>query len=80
MSSMLNAFSDLVKTRDGQSDSESATPDQRTTKIETNGLDFYYGDQQALFDISMTIPERPSPPSSDRPVAEKVRSSAPSTG
>ncbi|MFG0297570.1 MAG: phosphate ABC transporter ATP-binding protein PstB [Maioricimonas sp. JB045] len=58
MSSMLNAFSDLVKTRDGQSDSESATPDQRTTKIETNGLDFYYGDQQALFDISMTIPER----------------------
>ncbi|WP_231746735.1 phosphate ABC transporter ATP-binding protein PstB [Maioricimonas rarisocia] len=58
MSSMLNAFSDLVKTREGQADTASEARDQRTTKIETSGLDFYYGDQQALFDISMTIPER----------------------
>ncbi|QDU37154.1 Phosphate import ATP-binding protein PstB 3 [Maioricimonas rarisocia] len=55
---MLNAFSDLVKTREGQADTASEARDQRTTKIETSGLDFYYGDQQALFDISMTIPER----------------------
>ncbi|MFG0333945.1 MAG: phosphate ABC transporter ATP-binding protein, partial [Maioricimonas sp. JB049] len=55
---MMNAFSDLVKTRDGQANSTPEARDQRKTKIETRGLDFYYGDQQALFNISMTIPER----------------------
>ena len=31
---------------------------QRSTKVVADSLSFFYGDQQALFDVSMSIPER----------------------
>ena len=49
----LNAFTELVS-------KESAAADQtpRKTIIRARGLDFFYGPQQALFDVSLDIPER----------------------
>ena len=47
------SYTDVVKDR-------SPAPVQalRPVKIETRGLNFYYGDRQALFDISLAIAER----------------------
>ena len=47
------SYTDVVKDR-------SPAPAQapRPVKIETRGLNFYYGDRQALFDISLAIAER----------------------
>ncbi len=47
------SYTDVVKDR-------SPTGPQRAavTKIETRSLNFFYGERQALFDISLAIPER----------------------
>jgi phosphate transport system ATP-binding protein len=46
------SYTDVVKDRAPQS------PGSRTIKIETKGLNFFYGQSQALFDISLTMMER----------------------
>lgn len=53
MSSPLNAFSKLFN---AQSDSSDDGP--RSTKMSSKNLNFYYGVHQALFDITLEIPER----------------------
>ncbi|WP_145031067.1 phosphate ABC transporter ATP-binding protein PstB [Caulifigura coniformis] len=47
------SYTDVVKDRQP---STAAGP--QPTKIETRGLNFFYGERQALFDISLAIPER----------------------
>jgi len=47
------SYTDVVKERQP---STAAGP--QPTKIETRGLNFFYGERQALFDISLAIPER----------------------
>ncbi len=47
------SYIDVVKDR---SPAAASTP--QATKIETRGLNFFYGERQALFDISLAIPER----------------------
>jgi len=47
------SYTDVVKDR-----TPSAAPSALATKIETRGLNFFYGDSQALFDISLAVPER----------------------
>src|SRR6476660_9767260 len=47
------SYTDVVKDR-----SPGPAPRAQQTKIETRGLNFFYGERQALFDISLTIPER----------------------
>ena len=37
---------------------EDTTPGTERVKISTRNLDFFYGDKQALFDVSMDMPER----------------------
>ena len=52
MSEQLEKFSALMKTR------KTAGVGDRAEKFAAEGLDFFYGQQQALFGISMTVPER----------------------
>jgi phosphate transport system ATP-binding protein len=47
------SYTDVVKDR-----TPSAANAALATKIETRGLNFFYSERQALFDISLTIPER----------------------
>ncbi|OAI53545.1 phosphate ABC transporter ATP-binding protein [Planctomyces sp. SCGC AG-212-M04] len=47
------SYTDVVKDR-----APSPAPAGLATKIETRGLNFFYSERQALFDISLTIPER----------------------
>ena len=47
------SYTDVVKDR-----SPAAPTRAQQIKIETRGLNFFYGDRQALFDISLVIPER----------------------
>jgi phosphate transport system ATP-binding protein len=47
------SYTDVVKDR-----APSPAPGGLATKIETRGLNFFYSERQALFDISLTIPER----------------------
>ena len=54
MSDELSKFSDLMKMRPG---GRSDRGDRRD-KFVAEKLSFFYGQQQALFDISMTVPER----------------------
>lgn len=55
MANTASSFSGLVKrpAANGEQLKES-----RKTKIQTHELNFFYGESQALFDITMTIPER----------------------
>ncbi len=55
MPNTASSFSGLVKRL---VESGEATREPRKAKIESRSLCFYYGDSQALFDISMVIPER----------------------
>lgn len=56
---MLKTFSELVQRRQdrGIEDMKPQEPGLRP-KIETRALSFYYGGKQALFDVSLTMPER----------------------
>ncbi|TWT58580.1 Phosphate import ATP-binding protein PstB 3 [Thalassoglobus neptunius] len=48
-----------IQNRDAAGDSSGeAGPVEQTTMIEARNLDFYYGENQALFDISMVVPQR----------------------
>ncbi|HVJ85965.1 MAG TPA: phosphate ABC transporter ATP-binding protein PstB [Caulifigura sp.] len=47
------SYTDVVKDR-----SPAPVQAPRPVKIETRSLNFFYGDRQALFDISLAIPER----------------------
>lgn len=53
MSSQLNAFSELFNAK---SESQDTAP--RQTKMASKSLNFFYGVQQALFGITLDIPER----------------------
>lgn len=55
MSNTATSFSGQVKRQDANGD-QSLEP--RSIKIEARNLNFFYGDHQALHDISMVIPER----------------------
>jgi phosphate transport system ATP-binding protein len=56
---MLNALSDIVRSRiDARSLTQADAPTTRKTKIEVHNLCFFYGSTQALFDVSVAIPER----------------------
>jgi phosphate transport system ATP-binding protein len=56
---MLNALSDIVRSRmDARSLTQADAPTTRKTKIEVQNLCFFYGSTQALFDVSVAIPER----------------------
>lgn len=56
---MLNAFSELVQRRpDPSADGVATDPLPVVTKIEAGNVSFFYGAQQALFNVSMKIPER----------------------
>ncbi|WP_437227411.1 phosphate ABC transporter ATP-binding protein PstB [Planctomicrobium sp. SH661] len=55
MANTASSFSSLVK-RPASSEGPASEP--RKPKIESRDLCFYYGDSQALYNISMTIPER----------------------
>jgi phosphate transport system ATP-binding protein len=57
MDSALGSFSKLVGDRQ-QTDSGADDGTARPTKAETIHLDFFYGTVQALFDVSVAIPER----------------------
>ena len=57
MDSALGSFSKLVDDRQ-QTDADVDAGAARPVKAETRHLDFYYGTVQALFDISVAIPER----------------------
>ena len=50
----LNAFTELV--RKEKPEGETTAP--KRTIIQARGVDFFYGPQQALFDVSLDIPER----------------------
>lgn len=54
----LNLFSKLMQDRKIRDEETVSADDERHVKIETKGLSFFYGDAQALFDVSLTIPER----------------------
>jgi len=57
----LKTFENLVRNRPQDSAAENGekqTPVKTPTKVETKNLDFYYGSLQALFGISMAMPER----------------------
>ncbi len=56
MAPVLHSFSDLVKRPDADATVGASRP--RLVKAETRHLDFFYGAQQALFDVSLKIPER----------------------
>jgi len=51
--SSMPSYTDVVKDRSPVAAAEAAS-----TKIETRSLNFFYGERQALFEISLTIPER----------------------
>ena len=53
MTAELANFSELMKTRQPPAD-----PAARQVKLQSESLNFYYGKQQALFDVSLDIPER----------------------
>jgi phosphate transport system ATP-binding protein len=55
MANTASSYSGFVKRPAGTGET---LREPRTPKIEARNLNFYYGDSQALFDISMTIPER----------------------
>lgn len=57
----LKTFENLVRNRPQGSPSENGEkekPVKAPTKVETKNLDFFYGPLQALFNISMSMPER----------------------
>lgn len=59
MVALLQSFSEIVSTsqsRRAHQPGESAPA--LASKIEASGICFYYGPKQALFDITMTVPER----------------------
>ena len=49
----VNAFTELVSGKQAAEEAESRVP-----IIRARNVDFFYGDQQALFDVSLDIPER----------------------
>ena len=55
--SMLNSFSKVMQDRKDR-EKEAAPSAEAKTKLKATSLDFYYGDHQALFDVSLTIPDR----------------------
>ncbi|MCA8997102.1 MAG: phosphate ABC transporter ATP-binding protein [Planctomycetaceae bacterium] len=55
MTNTATSFTGKVK-RPGENGEQILEP--RSVKIEAKGLNFYYGDNQALFDVNMTVPER----------------------
>jgi phosphate transport system ATP-binding protein len=56
---MLNALSDIVRSRmEARSLTQADPPSARKAKIEVQKLCFFYGSTQALFDVSVAIPER----------------------
>ncbi|WP_437203903.1 phosphate ABC transporter ATP-binding protein PstB [Planctomicrobium sp. SH664] len=55
MPNSASSFTGLVKRSSSNGEPVKET---RATKIEARHLNFYYGDNQALFDISIAIPER----------------------
>ena len=58
MMTMLNSFSGVLKERGDRRDDPPKGDTQRSIKIETQDLCFFYGNHQALFDVSLAIPER----------------------
>ena len=56
---MLGSFANLFQEREGSTLDESGkTTNAVAVKVETRHLSFFYGSTQALFDVSLTIPER----------------------
>jgi phosphate transport system ATP-binding protein len=56
---MLDSLSDIVRGRaEAQTRSQAELKTSMQPKIEVQNLSFHYGATQALFDVSMTIPER----------------------
>ncbi|MBX3439933.1 MAG: phosphate ABC transporter ATP-binding protein [Planctomycetaceae bacterium] len=59
MAATLGSLSELVKKRqESERAEDKGKPKPRAVKAETRHLNFFYGAQQVLFDISMPIPER----------------------
>ncbi len=57
--SVLPSLSQVIaEKKAGQSAVSHSAPDSGIPKIETKGLNFYYGQRQALFDIGIQIPQR----------------------
>jgi len=55
----MNRLSELIKERESDARLGDARGDvAAATKIETRNLSFFYGTQQALFDVTLSIPER----------------------
>jgi phosphate transport system ATP-binding protein len=56
---MLNTLSDIVRNRmEARSLAQAEHPPSSKPKIQVQNLCFFYGNNQALFDVSVTIPER----------------------
>ncbi len=56
---ILQTFSDLVHQRHQRESAKRNRPvDTEVTKLDVKNLNFFYGEKQALFDVSMTIAER----------------------
>ncbi len=56
---ILQSFSDLMQKRQNRETPERIRPvETEVTKLDVRNLDFFYGEKQALFDVSMTIAER----------------------
>lgn len=56
---MLGSFANLFPEREGSApDKPVEAPNAVTVKVATRHLSFFYGPTQALFDVSLTIPER----------------------
>ena len=56
---MTRLFSDIIGTRTNSGGQSGFTPSKSTaTKLTVNKVNFWYGSKPALFDISLTIPER----------------------
>ena len=60
-------------------DKQSLSLAEETVAIEVPGLSLYYGEKQALFDVSMNIPKQRVTPLSARRAAASPRCCAPST-
>jgi phosphate transport system ATP-binding protein len=56
---MLQSFSELVHQRQHRESTKRIRPvESEVTKLEVKDLNFFYGEKQALFDVSMTVAER----------------------
>jgi len=56
---ILQSFSELVHQRQHRESTKRSRPvETEVTKLEVKNLNFFYGEQQALFDVSTTIAER----------------------